>query len=235
MRKKRRPSRKRFALRWLFVLIAVVLGLTLSGIYRVLPSQTLPAILQEEGLTETKIIHWEWGKFTPVKEELLLVSQNEKAIVLSSAHFNPTVGWNDSSKAYVFMRGEEEDHHFSWTARNQSEREKQWVCLFGFVPDGGTAPTYKIGVADWNWPPDGNAYYEREEDYIILGDEYFLEEPVTVTPTPTIPVRGGMLYLVQYAVDMSKFDYEDCDAAVLMERGGEWDAPPKWNSSYMSN
>jgi len=234
MRKKRRPSRKRFALRWLIVLIAVVLGLTLSGIYTVLPSQTLTPILQEAGLTETKIIHREWGKFTPVDGELLLVSRNEKAIVLSSARFSLSTGWNASSSAHVFMRGEEEDHHFAWTAWNQSQRGKQWVCLFGFVPTGGEVPTYKFGVADWNWPLDGNAYYRTEEEYIILGGEYFLEEPITVTPTPTIPVKGGMLYLEQYTVDAGKFNYENCDVRVLMERSGEWDDPPRWTTSSMS-
>jgi len=206
----------------------------MSGIYSILPSQTLTSILQEEGLTKTEIIHYEWGEFTPMNRELLIISQNEKATVLSSARFSPSSGWNPGSKAHVFMRGEEKDHHFAWTARNQSERDKQWVCLFGFVPIGEAAPAYQIGVADWNWPLDGNAYYQSEEEYVVLDDKYFLEAPVTVTPTPTIPVRGGMLYLEQYPVDLEKFDYEECDVEVLMERGGVWDDPPRWSSSHMT-
>lgn len=233
MRKKQRPSRKHFALRWLIVLMGVMLGLILSGIYCVLPSQTLSQILQEEGMTETEVMHYEWGKFAPMNRELILVSQNEKAIVLSSAHFKPTTGWSASSAAHVFMKGEEKDQHFFWTARRQSDSANRWVCLFGFVPTGGTAPTYKIGVADWNWAPDGNAYYQTEEEYVILGEEYFLEQPIAVTPTPTIPVEGGMLYLEQYAVDVEKFGYEDCDARVLMEQDGVWDEPHRWCISSM--
>ena len=235
MRKKRTISRKRFALRWFVLLVVLVLGLVLSGIYRVLPTQSLPALLQEKGLTKTEVIHYERGKYSPMGEDLLMVSQNETAIVLSSTYFRPATGWSSGSIGAVFLKGEEEENHFSWTARKNhgdSLENSRWVCLFGFVPTGGEAPTYKFGLADWNANSEVRKGERSAEEFIVLGDTYFVEEPVTVTPKPTIPVRGGMLYLEQYFYEVD----DDADewnrgVEVIMERDGQWDRPPKWMSS----
>ena len=88
MKKKRTYSRKQNALRWLLRLVALILVLNVTGIYKLHPDQTIPARLQESGLFPTEVVHREWANRKELDDWLLMVSENEQAIVLTAASFH---------------------------------------------------------------------------------------------------------------------------------------------------
>ncbi len=235
MKKKKTASRRRSALRRAGLLVIVLLVLLGTGEIKVHPAQTLPTLLQHAGLDPTEIIHIQPGESDLMKGKQLLVSTNEDFVVLSEAKLSWN-GWSQGNIGTEIRFEEPDDRHFVWT-REVGGHESEWVCLFGFVPTGEKAPTYLVGVEDERGSEDGNGYYQTAEEYplVVKDRHYFLEMPRSVTPTPTIPVKGGMCYLEQYEVSLAPYGYEVADVRVLMEIEGEWDLPVRWMHTVNSH
>lgn len=225
MRKKRTCSRRWFALRWLCLLSALVLGLTLTGIYYILPDQTIDAGVQQRGLAPVEVIYREQGRYA-VEDRLLLVGENQDAVVLMSAGFDLSNGWNSRSSVQEILFSEPDMYDRSWIV-SKEDSEQEWVCLFGFVPNGAQAPTFKIGMHDPLVPFDMGEY-EDVSEYVQVGETFFNEEPYTVTPVPTIPVRGGMCYLVQVNITHKTLDTDRWSPIVLCDRTGAWEETTHW-------
>ena len=227
MKQKRTYSRRQKALRWLLRLVALVLLLNITGIYYLSPDQTIPSNLQESGLLPTEVVHREWANRKELDDWLLMVSENEQAIVLTAASFHPLTGWYDRSGTNAIVRADPESYDRSWTAHKR-DSDTEWVCLFGFVPHGEQPPTFKAGVYDYRAP------FDEEIDtsgYTLVGETYFDGEPITITPTPTIPVKGGMCYLTQLSVTYKTVDQNRYDVAVLCDRTGQWEKCKYWTST----
>ena len=227
MKKKRTYSRKQNALRWLLRLVALILVLNVTGLYKIHPDQTIPARLQESGLSPTEVVHREWANHKNVDDWLLMVSENEQVICLSAATFHPLTGWYNRSGVHAIVRDNPETYDRNWNVHKR-DTDTEWVCLFGFVPTGEEAPTFKAGVYNYRAP------YDEEidtSDYVLIGDTYFDGEPITITPTPTIPVEGGMCYLTQFSVTYKTMDQNQYDVAVLCDRTGTWEQCKYWTST----
>ena len=232
MKKKRTCSRRKFALRWLALLVLLVLGLILSGIYHILPDQTVAAGVQQRGLKPVDIIYRERGRYE-VEDWLLLMGQNEDAIILTAARFELQNGWNNTSAAQEILFSEPDMYDRSWIVHKENS-EREWICLFGFVPTGGQAPTFKIGMHDPLVPFDMGEYEDLSE-YVQVGETFFDAEPYTVTPVPTIPVKGGMCYLEQVNMTHKTLDTERWSPIVLCDRTGEWEETTHWMVSSVVN
>jgi hypothetical protein len=154
-------------------------------------------------------------------------TRDEQAIVLTAASFHPLTGWYDRSGTHTIVRGNPDSYDRSWTAHKR-DSDTEWVCLFGFVPHGEQPPTFKAGVYDYRAP------FDEEIDtsgYTLVGETYFDGEPITITPTPTIPVKGGMCYLTQLSVTYKTVDQNRYDVAVLCDRTGQWEKCKFWTST----
>lgn len=210
MKKKRTYDRRRNAVRWGARLAVVVLFLSVTGVYDILPSRSVRKMMQREGLSDVEIIHSEWGSYDPMKGHLLQIGENEEVLTLTAATFHPLIGWYATGTAKVLNPEDPEQRYGTWDATRRDERE-EWVSLFGFVPDGETAPTFRLGVCDWYVQANGGWGYT---------DDYF-----EVTPVPTIPVKGGKCYLEQYGFDLEGYG-EDLDAVVTVcDENGNWILP----------
>lgn len=229
MKKKRTYSRKQKALRWMLMLVGMIVLLNVTGIYHILPEQTNKASLQKEGLASTEVIHREWARHEPIEDWLLMVSQNRDAVVLTAAEFHPLTGWYDRSPVHEILFDDPETYARSWIVHKR-DVEKEAVVLFGFVPSGEEPPTFKIGMYDYR-VPFGEGEREDLSEYTVLGDYYFDSEPITITPTPTIPVKGGKCYLEQVSLVHKTMDIDQWDSVVLCDVTGEWEKCKYWTST----
>ena len=238
MKKQHTYTRKDKGVRWLLRLALLLVLLNLTGIYHIHPDQTLKAPLQKAALAPVEVIHREWAGMAPepavsiLEDSLLLVGQNRDAVTLMAAEFHPLAGWYDSGPVSEILFEDPTTWNRSWTVRDSDYPEKEWVCLFGFVPTGEEPPTFKVGMYDYR-VPFGEGEFENAGDYVVYGGYHFdpANEPQTVTPTPTIPVKGGMCYLVQLNVVHKTLDIEQWDCVVLCDESGEWEKTTHWWSS----
>jgi len=234
MKKRHTYTRRDKGVRWLLRLALLVLLLNLTGIYRIHPDQTMKAPLQKEGLAPMEVIHREWAQKEPVEDWLLLVGENEDAVALTAAQFHPLTGWYECGPVHEILFEDRETYARSWTVRDRDEGEKEWVCIFGFVPTGEEPPTFKIGMCDYR-APFGQGEFADPADYVVYGEHYFdaENEPFTVTPVPTIPVKGGMCYVTHINVVHKTLDIEQWDCVVLCDVTGEWEKCRHWTSTSM--
>ena len=210
-------SRRKRALIRLLALVLLVALVLATGSYHILPQQSLGPTEQRSGIAPTEIIHTEWGIGEPMEKDYLMVSVNRDLMLLTSAYFNLARGWGNRGTVGIVIPDDPKRQHHVWKVYNKDETVA-WASLFGFVPDGGTAPTFKMGVYDWG--------RDITEEIAYVG------EPVFVTPTPTIPVEGGMLYLEQYLFPFDGADYpEHKELGVHVWEDGEWNDPSGWTVS----
>ena len=181
---KKQQTRKQRALKWLAALFCVMLLGNLSGAHLSLPSLTIQPLLQEYALEDTKIVHTQWETSAPMVGKPLYLSENEQIILLSAAAYEPILGWYTFGPGIQIDRQNPESFHASWVAYKD---EHIWVCLVGYVPNGGIPPAYSVGLCRHS-----NTYLEN------VGYLEFVDTPTTVTPMANIPVQGGMCYLTSF-------------------------------------
>ena len=231
MKQKRTYSRKQKGLRWLGRLVLLVLLLNVTGIYPLNPDKTMTASLQQSGIAPVEVIHREKAQYRPVENWLFLVGENREALTLCAAQFDPLMGWYNRSGVHAIPLSNPEFHEKSWIIHDKNH-DRAAVILFGFVPTGEKPPTFKIGTHDYR-APFGEGFYEDLSEYVVVGETYFDGEPYTVTPTPTIPVRGGMCYLKQVSLTHKTLDQDHWDTIVLCDRTGQWEKCKYWTSSWL--
>lgn len=224
MRKRRTYSRRRAAVRWiaaLMILIPVMSAvLVLTDSYCITPEQTLRYLTSKKGLSPMEIIYTQESKSYPKGDKTFLVCRNEDHVALNSTEFSLRYGWHDQGISCVLDPADPEARHHVWTCGLEQEA-RAWICLFGFVPDGETAPTFRAGVQNGDW--------EKED----RSDSLF--DPVTYTPVPTIPVEGGAIFLEEYLYEAPKsaeeyeLEYFVIDTEVCID--GQWQDPCSWTSS----
>lgn len=180
MKKKRTHTRKQRAIRWLTALLAILLLGHCTGSYHLLPSHAIAIAEQEQALDHTKILHSEWDP----NGKRLYLSRTGPYILFTAAAFSlyGLGGWYPSSHNDLILDVTDPmQQRAIWTSRNDGSYS---VYLFGFIPDGASAPTYTFG---WGTQAD--------EELDDLGFCQFVDEPLTVTPEARIPTEGGMCYL----------------------------------------
>jgi len=234
MKKQHTYTRKDKGIRWTLRLALLVVLLNVTGIYHIHPDQTVTAPLQKAGIAPVEIIHREWARKEPVKDWLLMVGENEDALALMATKFHPLTGWYECGPVSEIIFEDRETYARSWIVHNRDESEKEWVVLFGFVPHGEQPPTFKVGMYDYR-APFGEGVFDNPEDYVVYGEYHFDadNEPATITPTPTIPVRGGMCYLVNINIVHKTLDTDEWYPIVLCDVTGEWDQPTHWWSTSL--
>ena len=186
MRKKRTYSRKGKALRslaLLLVLFACSAGLLISiGAYCVTPEQAMRQVEYQSGLSGLKIIHTEQSKENPEGDYEILLCQGGEYIAFNMLEHSLTRGWGSRNYQIITMN-DPERRNLVYMCEDIGNREA-WFCLMGFVPEGEEPPTFRIGI----YNPDNQA--EDGSDRLV--------DTVTYTPTPTIRVEGGMIFLEQH-------------------------------------
>lgn len=212
MKQNRTYSRRRKALFWLTALVVTLAVIVLVDGYNFLPSQTLDYVEGREVLEELEIIHTERGEYKPLEKSLLIVSRNRDHVVLSDSEFSLRRGWSSGNGHVLPLDGAA--HHHTWVA-GSPDSDKKWVSLFGVVPDGEAAPTFRIILED----------YQANK----------MEELLVVTPESSIRVPGGMVFLEQYGFTLppKEEQYDIIKLDVQVWKNGEWTDPEHWTvSSY---
>lgn len=217
MKQKRTYSRKHTALRWIIRLAAVLLALHMTGWYCLLPGRAVERAVRREGLFDTETVHVEWGEHLPMKGRQLRVVADEYAAVLYSVEMHPVMGWYTVGIAGTLDLYDPERYVYTWDVHKR-DSNLEWICLFGYVPDGEQSPTFRVGACDW--------YKHLTQGYGYLEGQY-----QDVTPVPTISVAGGKLYLEQFGV--SRPEDEDIVAVATILRDGEWVEPKQRCSTSM--
>lgn len=206
MRKKKRTyTRRQRAALWFFRLAGLLLVCILLEVIRVLPSQTIGSVKQEHGLGEMEIVASGWGEHRPMNTKMVYLLEDEDQLLLTGAAFYFPYGWLDYGPGLIMQKNDPKEACSVWTVEHD---EDIWVCLAGFVPEGGEAPVFTMGVSKW----------ERDENdaYIFTGDSW------TEQPIATIPARGGKCFMEFYHFRQSE---DDMGVLVLAEIDGEWDEP----------
>jgi len=207
MKRKRTYSRKHKALRWIIRLAVLMLVLHLTGWYCLLPGRAVEKAYLKEGLLNMETVHVEWGEYAPMRGKQLRVVANEDAAILYGVKFHPISGWIVTGIANTLDLHDPEHYLYTWDVTKR-DKNQEWIGVFGYVPDGEAAPTFRVGLQDWN------GYQEEARDF--LAGQY--EE---MTPIPTISMPGGKLYLEQFGFTMPEDDDIVAMAAVL--RDGQWE------------
>lgn len=218
----KRPSlsRRAKAVRRLtaLILLTLVLGaaMILSGAYLLKPEDTLHAAAYELGVEELTLLHKQQIHGWPEGDMTLLVGRTGNYVVLVEASFSVLTGWQGGA-ANVLDISKPRERDCAYAEGSIRELEG-WALLFGFVPEGEEPPTFRLGFKDY-----------RGEDFQELKG---VATPVYVTPTPTIPVEGGMLYLEQHAHAMTgDYNPKHIGFSVWQYKDGEWVRPYLYRES----
>lgn len=220
--KKRSPSRRARAVRRLTALIVLSLALgaamILSGAYLLKPEDTLRAVAYELGVEELKLIRKQQIRGWPEGDMTLLVSRTGDYIVLNEVSFSLLTGWREGA-AHVLDINKADERHYAQIESSLRALEG-WGLLFGFVPDGEELPAFQLGFVDYR----GEGFRAFEG----------VAAPVYVTPQPTIPTEGGMIYLEMHSHRMAgDYDPDDIGFSVRQKQDGEWSRPYLFSmSSY---
>ncbi len=212
MKKKRTYTRRQRAFRWMAVLLTVLLIGHFTNTFHLLPSHSIDAIAQQQVLDDMEVVHSQWGKYSPMAVKRLYISENEQQILVSAAAFHPMLGWYCFGPGIVIRRDAPESYNAVWSA---SKDEQVWVCLAGFVPEGETPPIYSIGLVDADSPVT--------ENYIRVP-----KDPMIVTPTADIPVKGGTFYLETYSLSPREKSQR---ISVLLNKNGQLSDVENWCST----
>ena len=226
MRKKRTYSRRGKALRslaLLLVLVACSTGLLIGiGVYCVTPEQAMRRMEYQNGLSGLNIIHTEQSKGNPEGEHEILLCMGGEYLVFNTVEHSLTRGWGSRNYQTMDM-SDPERRNLVYMCEDIGNREA-WFCLVGFVPEGEEAPTFRVGI----YNPDN-----EEED----GSDR-LSDTVTYTPTPTIRVEGGMIFLEQhtYAVPETVEPTEEWEIDISHDRlyDGKWTQKYNWSETNVN-
>ena len=226
MRKKRTYSRRGKALcslALLAVLFACSAGLLIAiGAYCVTPEQAMRRVEYQMGLSGLKIIHTEQSNENPEGDHEILLCHGGEYIVFNMLEHSLTRGWGSRNFQALDMN-DPERRNLVYMCEDIGNREA-WFCLVGFVPEGEEAPTFRVGI----YNPDN-----EEED----GSDR-LSDTVTYTPTPTIRVEGGMIFLEQhtYAVPETVEPTEEWEIDISHDRlyDGKWTQKYNWSETNVN-
>lgn len=194
-RKKRTYTRRQRALRWLGRTAAFVAVCILLDVIHVLPSQAIAPVRQKHGLGEMELVTDSLGQYAPMKfKRIYLLEDGERLLLAASSCYFPQ-GWTAYGPGIVMEKDDPEGACGVWTVERD---ETVWVCLAGFVPDGGEAPEFTMGPSKW----------ERDETgaYIYTGDT------LTRRPEAVLSAQGGKCYLEFY-----QFTQGEDDMGVLVQ------------------
>jgi len=212
--KKRGLSRRAKAVRRLTALIvlSLVLGaaMVLSGAYLLKPEDTLRPVAYELGVEELTLIRKQQIRGWPEGDMTLLVSRTGDYIVMHEVSFSFLTGWLAGAPHVLDVNEPRERHYvqiesFLWDLEG-------WGLLFGFVPEGEEPPTFRLGFVDYR----GEGFRAFEG----------VAAPVYVTPQPTIPTEGGMIYLEPHFHSMTgDYDPKHIGFDISQQKDGEWGIP----------
>lgn len=217
MRKKRTYSRRQKALRWTVRLTLVLLILHLTNWYCFLPGRAVEKTLRGFGLSEIQTIHVDWGEFAPMRGKQLRVVRSGNVLAMCAVQFHPIMGWSCISFPNLLDTSDPEYYLYTWDV-SKRDKNQEWISLFGFVPEGESAPAFRVGLCDWS-------------EYLKGRDGYLEGQYQEVTPVPTIPVEGGMLYLEQFGFSMP--EEQDIVAIATILQDGKWVLPEQRGGTSM--
>ena len=194
-RKRKVPTRKRRALRWLTVLAALVVLSAVLDIYYLFPSQALAYLDSREGLTDTETVHSTWDGL-----RRLYLRRCDDGFYYTHLVFYPlSSGWYPRK----FMFFADQDSPPFWGAFIHSERGEARMDLFGFVPEGEEPPVFSI----------------RTTKYDTNGATVSMTETDRFTPQADIPGEGGRYCLMTRRYPCPNFSSIDI---YVQQEDGTW-------------
>ena len=186
MKKMRTYSRRGRALRSLALFVVLLIGCMALrigiGSYCVTPEQAMRRMEYQNGLSGLNIIHTEQSEENPEGEYEILLCHGGEYLAFNMVEHSLASGWGSRNFQTLDMN-DPERRNLVYMCEDIGNREA-WFCLVGFVPEGEEAPTFRVGI----YNPDN----QKEDGSDRLSDT------VTYTPTPTIRVDGGMIFLEQH-------------------------------------
>lgn len=227
MSKKRTYSRRGRALRSLALLVVLLVcsgGLLISiGAYCVTPEQAMRRMEYQMGLKDLGIIRREKAVGNPEGEHEILICHGGEYLAFNLVEHSLTRGWGSRSFQTLDMN-DPERRNLVYMCEDIGNREA-WFCLVGFVPEGEKAPTFRVGI----YNPDN-----QEED----GSDRLLDA-VTYTPTPTIRLEGGMVFLEQhvYSAPEMEMPTEEWETDISHDflYDGVWTQKYNWSETNINH
>lgn len=193
-RKRKVPTRKRRALRWLTVLTALVVLSAVLDIYYLFPSQALAYLDSREGLTDTETVHSTWDGL-----RRLYLRRCDSGFYFTSLEFEPFMGWIPLRSSFLTWKDSP-----LWGVDIVCEDGEARVALFGFVPDGEAPPVFSVRTGDAN---------------SLLGAASTVEPEIAqFTPQAGLPGEGGNFCLAVLRYPIPQGGY----ANLYIQTGETW-------------
>ena len=216
-------SRRGRALRSLALFVVLLIGCMALrigiGSYCVTPEQAMRRTQYQSGMPNLEVIYTQETRDNPEGDLLIQIYRAGDYLLYTTVEFTGYSGWSNRDWAVLEPGNPEERHYLSMSQERDSN--EAWFCLFGFVPEGEEPPTYRVGVRN------GNAELEDGSDNLL--------DTMFYTPTVTIPVEGGALFLEQHSYTMPRaaedYQQEWVDIGFDVCYDGVWQDPHNWTDS----